>query len=78
MKLDPRLQRVIGWVREHRTWLSAGMTLLVLGIAGVALARILNDISMADIEASLKRDHHAADPAVGWAERALLCGADRL
>jgi len=54
MKLDPRLQGVIGWVRAHRTWLSAGMTVLVLGIAGVVLARILHDISMADIETSLK------------------------
>jgi len=53
MNLDPRLQRVISWVRAHRTWLSAGTALLVLGIAGVALARILHDISMADIEASM-------------------------
>ena len=32
MKLDPRLERLIGWVRVHQTWLTMLLMAVVLGI----------------------------------------------
>jgi phosphatidylglycerol lysyltransferase len=53
VKLDPRLQRVIVWLRLHQAWLTAGFTLLVLGVAGLALMEILKEVKAADIRTSL-------------------------
>jgi uncharacterized membrane protein YbhN (UPF0104 family) len=49
MKLDPRLQRAITWLRMHSTWLSIGLMVVVLGIAGTALFEILQEVKVDDI-----------------------------
>jgi phosphatidylglycerol lysyltransferase len=55
MKLDPRLQRLIDWLHAHRTWLSALLTVAVLGVAGLALWEILKEVKLADIGAAFGR-----------------------
>jgi phosphatidylglycerol lysyltransferase len=47
--VNPRLQPALAWLQAHRTWLSVLLTLLVLVVAGIALARILEDIHLDDI-----------------------------
>ncbi len=54
MKLDPRLSRLIGWLRAHQAKLTAGMTLLVLGVAAFALSEILKEVKLEDIGAALQ------------------------
>lgn len=53
MKLDPRLQRAIVWLRLHRAWLTALFTIVVLTVAGLALAEILKEVKLADIRSAL-------------------------
>jgi phosphatidylglycerol lysyltransferase len=53
MKLDPRLTRLIVWLQAHQTKLTAGMTVLVLAVAALALSEILKEVRLADIEAAL-------------------------
>lgn len=55
MKLDPRLDRLIGWMRVHQTWLSVAMMALVLSIAGFALTEILKEVAVNDIRAAFGR-----------------------
>jgi phosphatidylglycerol lysyltransferase len=55
MKLDPRLQRVIHWIRAHSTRLTILMMVVVLGIAGTALMEILKEVRIADIHAAFAR-----------------------
>jgi phosphatidylglycerol lysyltransferase len=53
MKLDPRLARLIGWLKAHQTKLTAGLTVLVLAVAAFALKEILKEVKLADIGAAL-------------------------
>ena len=55
MKLDPRLSRLIGWVRVHQTWLTMLLTAIVLTAAGFALVEILKEVRVADIRAAFGR-----------------------
>lgn len=55
MKLDPRLQRAIHWVRMHSTSLTLLLMVVVLGIAGTALMEILKEVRIADIHAAFGR-----------------------
>lgn len=53
MNLDPRLQRLIDWTKAHQTVLTAGLMLLVLAIAGIALAELLKDVRASDIRTAI-------------------------
>ncbi len=53
MKLDPRLQRLIDWVHARQTAITAVFAVLVLGIAGFALAEILKELRLEDVTAAL-------------------------
>ncbi len=55
MRLDPRLSRLIGWVRVHHTWLTTLLMAVVLTIAGLALKEILKEVSLADIQTAFGR-----------------------
>ncbi|WP_199556214.1 putative bifunctional lysylphosphatidylglycerol flippase/synthetase [Sandaracinobacteroides hominis] len=55
MKLDPRLERLIGWVRVHQTWLTMLLMAVVLGFASLALLEILRDIRVEDVLAAFGR-----------------------
>jgi phosphatidylglycerol lysyltransferase len=55
VKLDPRLQRAIIWLRLHKGWLTAGFTVAVVGVAGLALMEILKEVRLADIQAAFGR-----------------------
>lgn len=52
MKLDPRLQRLLGWMRLYQTQLTILLMAVVLGIAAVALTEILRDIRIDDVQAA--------------------------
>ncbi len=53
MTLDPRLERVIAWIRRHGNALTALLTVVVLAIAGVALYELTRDIRFEDVRAAL-------------------------
>lgn len=53
MTPHPLVRRIIAWTGAHRAWLSAGMMALVLLVAGIALARILEDIHPDEIRGAL-------------------------
>ncbi|MCG2840247.1 lysylphosphatidylglycerol synthase domain-containing protein [Sandaracinobacter sp. RS1-74] len=55
MKLDPRLSRLIGWVRVHQTWLTLAFMAVVIGVAGFALSQILKEVKVDDIRAAFGR-----------------------
>ena len=73
MKLDPRLTRLIGWVRVHQTWLTVVMMAVVLGVAGLALMEILKEVRVEDIRAGVQAAVSlAGDPdRNAWVQRAL-------
>jgi phosphatidylglycerol lysyltransferase len=52
MKLDPRLQRAIFWLRAHSTKLTILMMVVVLGVAGVALMEIVKEVRIVDIQSA--------------------------
>ncbi len=52
MKLDPRLQRAIFWLRVRSTKLTILLMVVVLGVAGVALMEILKEVRIADIHSA--------------------------
>jgi phosphatidylglycerol lysyltransferase len=52
MKLDPRLQRAIFWLRVHSTKLTILLMVVVLGIAGAALMEILKEVRIVDIQSA--------------------------
>ena len=55
MKLDPRLTRLIGWLRVHQTWLTVVMMAVVLFVAGLALTEILKEVKVEDIRSAFGR-----------------------
>lgn len=55
MNLQARLSRAIAWARKHHNWLTGIFAVVVLVIAGLALAEILRKVSIADIQVALAK-----------------------
>ncbi len=55
MKIDPRLQTLIDWLRAHQTKLTALVATLVIVAAGFVLAEILREVRYADVMAAMAR-----------------------